>query len=70
MIEQVLDGGFFYLAPGVHHHHPVRGFGDDAQIVRNQHDGGAHPAVEFHHQFENLRLDGHIQRRGRLVGNQ
>ena len=36
----------------------------------DQHDGGAHPAVEFHHQFENLRLAGHVQGGGRLVGNQ
>ena len=70
VLKQGLHRGLFHLATGIHHHHPVRSFGNHAQIMGDQHDGCTHSAVEFHHQLENLRLDGHIQRRGRLIGNQ
>ena len=69
-LEQRVDGGLFDLAPGVHDHHTVRCFRDDAQVMGDQHDGGADTPVEFHHQLEDLGLDGDVECRGRFVGDQ
>ena len=46
------------------------GLGDDAEIVGDQHDGGAGLLLQLEHQVEDLRLDGDVERRGRLVGDQ
>ena len=59
-----------HLAARVHHHHPLGHLGDDAEIVRDQDDGGADLGLQVLHQVEDLRLDGDVERRGRLVGDQ
>ena len=46
------------------------GLGDDAEIVGDQHDRRAELLLELEHQVEDLRLDGDVERRGRLVGDQ
>ena len=38
--------------------------------MRNQHDRHAELFLKIAHQVEDLRLNGHIQRRGRLIGDQ
>ncbi len=44
--------------------------GDHAEIVGDQDDGGAGVAAQAAHQVEDLRLDGDVERGGRLVGDQ
>jgi hypothetical protein len=44
--------------------------GDHAHVMGDQHDAGAALGDQLFHQVEDLRLDGHVQRRGRLVGDQ
>ncbi len=57
-------------AAAVHHHHLVRDFRHHAEIMGDEQDGHADIALQPAHQIENLRLDRHVQRRGRLVGDQ
>ena len=56
-------------AAGVHDDHIIRHFGDNAEVVRDEHDGGVDAILQVAQQVENLRLNGHIQRGGRLIGN-
>ena len=44
--------------------------GDDAHVVRDQEDRRAVVALQPLHQLEDLRLDRHVERRRRLVGDQ
>ena len=69
-IEQLEHRGFLDLAPGIHHDDARAGLGDDAEIVGDQDHGGAGAFLELEHQVEDLRLDGDIERGGRLVGDQ
>ena len=43
---------------------------DDAEIVGDEHDGHAETLLQRAQQIEDLRLDGHVERRRRLVGDQ
>ena len=56
-------------APAIHHHDAVGHLGYRAHVVRDQHRRAA-PRLLFAQQVEDLRLHGHVQRRGRLVGDQ
>ena len=42
---------------------------DDAEIVRDQHQRHAELALQLGQQVQDLRLDGHVERGGRLVGD-
>ena len=55
---------------GVHDGDHVGILGDHAQIVRDQQNRHARLALQFAEQFENLRLDGDIQRGRRFIGDQ
>ncbi|MNC25182.1 hypothetical protein D3C75_732590 [compost metagenome] len=61
---------FFHNASGVHHGNRIRHFGNNAQIMGDQHDSRSHFPVQLVQEVENLGLDGHIQRGCRLIGNQ
>ncbi len=56
--------------PGVHNGHVVCHFRHHAQIVGDQQDGHAHTLLQTAQQFQNLRLDGDVQRGGRLIRDQ
>ena len=56
-------------AAGVHHGDAVRGLGDHAHVVRDQHHRGAVLAAQPLQQLDDLRLDRDVERRGRLVGD-
>ena len=43
---------------------------DHAQVVADPHHRGAEIALQVAHQLDDLRLCRHVQRRGRLVGDQ
>ncbi len=68
--EQVGDRRLLGLAPGVHDEHAVGDVGDDAEVVGDQHDRGAEPLADVAHQVEDARLDRHVERGRRLVGDQ
>ena len=55
---------------GVHDGDLVGRLRDDAEVVRDEDDGGAVLALELADQVEDLRLDGDVERRRRLVGDQ
>ena len=69
-VEHVLHRRLLHdLAPG-HHRHPVRHVADDTQVMGDQDHGHAQLGLQTLQQLQNLRLDGDIQRRCRLVRDQ
>ncbi len=56
-------------AAGVHHRHAVAGLGDHAHVVRDQHHRCAALTAHALEQLDDLRLDRHVERGGRLVGH-
>ena len=55
---------------GVHDEDLVGDLGDDAEVVRDQDHGRVEVVVQAVDQLEDLRLDRHVERRRRLVGDQ
>ena len=53
-----------------HHAHPVRHRADDAEVVRDEQHRHAHLGAQLAQQVQNLRLNGHVQSGGGLVGNE
>ena len=70
MVEQLVGARLLHLAARVHHHHPVGVLGDHAHVVGDEDDRGAERVLQLAHQVEDLGLDGHVERRGRLVGDE
>ncbi len=54
----------------LHHADPVGDAPHDPQIMGDEQQGHAFVALQFGQQFQNLRLNRHIERRGGLVGDQ
>ena len=48
----------------------LRGLGDDAHIVGDEHEAHAGVALQLEQEVEDLRLNGDVERGGRLVGNE
>ena len=69
-VEDVLHRAGLHNLAGVHHRHPVRHAGHHAQIVGNQDDGRVGLLFNLRQQVHNLGLDGHVQGRGGLDGNE
>ena len=69
VFEQLVDCHVLDDLAGIHHHNIVRGLGDHSKIVRDQHHRHAQIVLQIKEQVEDLSLNGHIERRGRLVGN-
>ena len=68
--EQFVDGGALDDLAGIHHRDLVADLGDHAEIVGDQDDRGAARRLQLAHQIEDLRLQGDVERGGRLVGDQ
>ena len=68
--EQRRNRRRFGHTAGIHNDDALRHLGDDAQIMGDQHDRGVDPLLQFAHQIEDLRLDRHVERGRRLVGDQ
>ena len=69
-LEHLLDRpGLDDPAPG-HHAHPVRDLAHDGQIVGDQQQRHPEALLEVLQQLQDLRLDGDVERGGRLVGDQ
>ena len=67
-IELRARGDFHHIAQ-IHDRHPVADVLDRGQVVGNEQVGKPHLVFEGHHQVQDLRLNGHVQRGGRLVGD-
>ena len=69
MGEYLVHRALLHDTPGVHDHHVVRHLSDDTQVVGDEHDGGIDLILQVAQQIQYLRLDGHVQGRGRLIGD-
>ena len=54
---------------GIEHSHPVAGFSDHPHVMRDQHHRSALLLADALEQGDDLRLDRHIERSRRLVGD-
>ena len=54
----------------IHHRHLIAHMADDAEVVRDEEIGQPERLLQALHQVEDLRLDGHIERRDRLIAHQ
>ena len=70
VVEDVVDVGVLDDFARVHDRDLVAQLGDQAQIVRNQHDGRAELRPGLPDQVDDLRLDGDVEGGGRLVRDQ
>ena len=68
-VEHRVGFALFDHAAGIHHHDAMRVARDDSEIVRDDDQRDAEVARQRLHQFEDLRLDGDVERGGRLVGD-
>ena len=60
--------GLHHLA-GVHDDDAGGDAGDDAEIMRDEHEAHGELALQLGEQVQDLRLDGHVERGGGLVGD-
>ena len=70
VIEDLVELPVLDDLPRVHHQHPVGDLGDDPEIVGDQDRRQAASRLRSSDQVEDLGLDRHVERRGRLVGDQ
>ena len=68
--KQGFDIGLLDLLAGIHHDHALRGLRDHAEVVRDQDQAHAELFLQVEHKRENLRLNRHVKRGGRLIGDQ
>ena len=68
--ENFLRAGQLNQLAGIHHAHAVAHPRDHAQVMANKEDSGVEVAPQVGNQVEHCRLDGHVQRGGRLVHDQ
>jgi hypothetical protein len=68
--EHLLGRPLLHNLAGIHHDHALAHIRDHAERVADENDRRTEIAVELHDQVENLRLDGDVERGGRLVGDQ
>ena len=60
----------FHHLTGVHDNDFVRSFRHQRQVMSDEHQRHVLFLLQFQQQLDDLRLDGHIQRRRRFIGNQ
>ena len=70
VVEDLVGGAALAHTAAVHHDDLIAHGGDDAQVVGDHDDGHAQLFLQFLHQFQDLRLDGHVQSGGGLVGDE
>ena len=68
VLEDVVDAGALDGTTGIHDEDVVGRAGHHAQIVGDEHDGGAGLLLRLGEHVEDLRLNRHVEGRGRLVG--
>ncbi len=67
--EDVLDATMLDQHAVPHHGHAVGNLGHHAEVVGDEHDGGAVPRLQLLEQLQDLRLGGDVERGGGLVGD-
>ena len=70
LVEELEHVGVLHHAPGVHHADHVGVLRHHAQVVGDEHDAHVPRALELAQELQDLRLDGHVERGGRLVRQQ
>ena len=70
VVEDVGQGAVFHDPPGVHDAHGVAHVGHDPEVVRDHEHGHPGLLLELSNELEHLGLDGDVQGRGGLVGDQ
>jgi hypothetical protein len=70
VFKDARHGPLFADAAVAHHHHLIGDFAHQAQVVADEEHAHAALGLELAQQFQDLPLDGHVQRRGGLVGDQ
>eukprot|EP01022_Parablepharisma_sp_SALTPOND_P030360 TRINITY_DN760_c2_g5_i1.p1 TRINITY_DN760_c2_g5~~TRINITY_DN760_c2_g5_i1.p1 ORF type:complete len:1316 (-),score=509.04 TRINITY_DN760_c2_g5_i1:3474-7421(-) len=68
--KECLDLVLFHLLAAAHHHHAVGHLGHHAHVVGDEDHAHLHLFLQGADQLQDLRLDGHVQGRGRFIGNQ
>ena len=69
-VEDLLGRAVLDHVAAVHHEHVLARLGHDAEVVGDQDDRRAQPLLHLVHQLDDLRLDRHVERGRRLVGDQ
>ena len=69
-LEDLLERSAFHDPALAHHRHPVRDLGDDPEVVGDEEEAHAAPALELLHQPQDLGLYRHVEGGGRLVRDQ
>ena len=70
LVEDFLSSTELDGTAGVHNHNLIGHIGDDAQVMGNHNNGVAVLLLHLLHELDNLSLNGNIQSRRGLVGNQ
>ena len=68
--EHLVRGALLHLVAAVHDEHAVGHLCDHAHVMGDEDHAHVHLVLQLADQLQDLRLDGHVQRRGRLVGDQ
>ena len=68
-IKNVFHAPLLHHQPAVHHHHAAADLRHHAEIVRDQQNRGLGLLLQAFQQSQDLRLNGNVQRGGRLIGN-
>jgi hypothetical protein len=68
--QQIAGGRQLDNLTGVHDRDLARHIANDAQVMSYQQDRHAEPLLEIAEELENLRLDGDVQSRRRLVSHE
>ncbi len=68
--EDVLGGAFLDDLAALHDVDALGHLADDAEVVGDEQQRHAHLALQLLQQLEDLRLDRHVERGGRLIGDQ
>ena len=68
--EDVLGGAFLDDLAGLHDVDALGHLAHDAEVVGDEQHGHAHLALQLLQELEDLRLDGDVEGRRRLVGDQ
>jgi hypothetical protein len=68
-IKQVAHSAHFHDPAGIHDRHAITHLGDNAEIVRDENERDAGLLLDIHEQVEILSLNGDVEIRGGLVGD-
>ena len=68
IVEDLLRRANLHDLSGVHHRHPIGHPCHHPQVMGDEHGSCVQLPLDVSERIQNLRLNGHVQRGGRLVG--